>query len=130
MEKVCQNKIRDYLFSHWRRDLKCYSHLKIFRIVITQYEPCCWVIIPKYLKQLCKQCLKMISLLSGCCCLRFYMYHSCELDQKKCLLCNDNGFEDLEHFLMTCERLLYSEGLCNKQFSRRYLPLVGFTLIA
>ena len=98
------NVIRDRCFFMWRRELKCYRNLNDFRIIVVKYELCVWLALCKYYKHVRHYFYRMISLLAGSSSLRFYRFSSNNKTQQKCDLCSSSDIEDLEHFIMSCDK--------------------------
>ena len=111
---IIKRKIKDWEFKDWRFNLKLYSNLKQFSVIIIDIELCGWWTIARKYRNLKGACCTMLKLISNCNCLRLHYEHNIPHSERVCLQCNDNVTESTLHFVLycsafnNCRRLLFN----------------------
>ena len=105
------NNVNDRQFSIWRRSLKMYSSLKLYRIISCKYERICWIDLCISERYLLFACRTVIRLIVGNSCLSAHSQHI--RAEKVCRLCELGVQEDLFHFVWQC---IYFDDMRNQMF--------------
>ena len=105
------NNVNDRQFSIWRRSLKLYSSLKLYRIISCKYERICWIDLCISERYLLFACRTVIRLIVGNSCLSAHSQHI--RAEKVCRLCELGVQEDLFHFVWQC---IYFDDMRNQMF--------------
>ena len=96
--RLVKAKVNDRQFFIWRRSLRMYKSLTVYRQVSTNYELIEWLHVCRTDRYLAVYI--MLKLLSGISCLGVHKQHTPE--GKVCRLCPSGQVEDLFHFTMVC----------------------------
>ncbi len=101
-KRIVKNVVNDRQFFLWRRNLKMYINLTVFRNISCKYEMLIWVKMIKSERHLAQPCYTILKLLCGISCLAVFKCHGNE--SKICQMCQTGVKECVFHFVMECDK--------------------------
>ena len=99
-KKMVKKVLSDVTFASWRFEIKLYSKLSLFRVVVTSIKPSCWWMLARTMPCLKIPCCTMIKLL--CASNVLAVNKKCNLPRSERLCIQCNTVEDTLHFIMSC----------------------------
>ena len=99
-KKMVKKVLSDVTFASWRFEIKLYSKLSLFRVVVTSIKPSCWWMLARTMPCLKIPCCTMIKLL--CASNVLAVNKKCNLPRSERLCIQCIKVEDTLHFIMSC----------------------------